>query len=151
MCRVSFQQWNFEYEGDNWYICLLYFSYIIAQAYLTVNISFTWMTLTFIVNGKHLETCIENMVTWKKICEGKEDNKTIGSSNERGFCWAGFVLSLYLSLISYLLLLLSRFSRVQLSVTPWTAAHQASPSKGFSRQEHWSGLPFPSPRKLLLF
>ena len=30
-------------------------------------------------------------------------------------------------------------------VTPWTAAHQAPPSLGFSRQEHWSGLPFPSP------
>ena len=36
-------------------------------------------------------------------------------------------------------------SRVQLLVTPWTAAHQAPPSLGFSRQEHWSGLPFPSP------
>ena len=44
-----------------------------------------------------------------------------------------------------LLLLLSRFSRVRLCVTPWTAAYQASPSMGFSRQEHWSGLPFPSP------
>ena len=44
-----------------------------------------------------------------------------------------------------LLLLLSRFSRVQLCATPWTAAHQAPPSLGFSRQEHWSGLPFPSP------
>ena len=44
-----------------------------------------------------------------------------------------------------LLLILSRFSRVQLGATPWTAAHQASPSMGFSRQEHWSGLPFPSP------
>ena len=43
------------------------------------------------------------------------------------------------------LLLLSRFSRVQLCVTPQTAAHQAPPSLGFSRQEHWSGLPFPSP------
>ena len=43
------------------------------------------------------------------------------------------------------LLLLSHFSRVQLCETPWTAAHQASPSLGFSRQEHWSGLPFPSP------
>ena len=45
----------------------------------------------------------------------------------------------------YALLLLSCFSRVQLCVTPETAAHQASPSLGFSRQEHWSGLPFPSP------
>ena len=44
-----------------------------------------------------------------------------------------------------LLLLLSRFSHVWLCATPYTAAHQASPSLGFSRQEHWSGLPFPSP------
>ena len=44
-----------------------------------------------------------------------------------------------------LLLLLSRFSCARLCATPWTAAYQASPSMGFSRQEHWSGLPFPSP------
>ena len=44
-----------------------------------------------------------------------------------------------------LLLLLSRFSRVRLRATPQTAAHQAPLSLGFSRQEHWSGLPFPSP------
>ena len=44
-----------------------------------------------------------------------------------------------------LLLLLSRFSRVRLCATPQTAAHQAPPSLAFSRQEHWSGLPFPSP------
>ena len=44
-----------------------------------------------------------------------------------------------------LLLLLSLFSRVRLCATPQTAAHQAPPSLGFSRQEHWSGLPFPSP------
>ena len=43
------------------------------------------------------------------------------------------------------LLLLSHFSRVQLCATPQTAAHQAPQSLGFSRQEHWSGLPFPSP------
>ena len=44
-----------------------------------------------------------------------------------------------------LLLLLSRVSRVRLCTTRQTAAHQAPPSLGFSRQEHWSGLPFPSP------
>ena len=44
-----------------------------------------------------------------------------------------------------LLLLLSRFSRVQLCATPEMAAHQAPPSLGSSSQEHWSGLPFPSP------
>ena len=36
-------------------------------------------------------------------------------------------------------------SRVRLFTIPWTAAYQAPPSMGFSRQEYWSGLPFPSP------
>ena len=44
-----------------------------------------------------------------------------------------------------LLLLLSHFSRVRLCVTPQTSAHQALLPLGFSRQEHWSGLPLPSP------
>ena len=44
-----------------------------------------------------------------------------------------------------LLLLLSHFSRVRLCATPETAAHQTPPSLEFSTQEHWSGLPFPSP------
>ena len=43
------------------------------------------------------------------------------------------------------MLLLSRFSRVQVCATSQTAAHQAPPSLGFSRQEHWNGVPFPSP------
>ena len=43
--------------------------------------------------------------------------------------------------IQLLLLLLSRFSRVQLCATP----EMAPPSLGFSKQEHWGGLPFPSP------
>ena len=47
--------------------------------------------------------------------------------------------------IEQLLLLLSHFSHVQFCATRQTAAHQAPPSLGFSRQEHGSGLPFPSP------
>ena len=39
-------------------------------------------------------------------------------------------------------------SRVRLFETPWTVAYQAPPSMGFSRQEYWSGLPFPSPGDL---
>ena len=46
-----------------------------------------------------------------------------------------------------LLLLLSRFSRIRLYATPRMAAHEAPLSLGFSRQEHWSGLPFPSPMR----
>ena len=39
-------------------------------------------------------------------------------------------------------------SHVRLFVTPWTIAYQAPPSMGFSKQEYWSGLPFPSPGDL---
>ena len=39
-------------------------------------------------------------------------------------------------------------SRVRLFVSPWTVAHQAHPSMEFSRQQYWSGLPFPSPGDL---
>ena len=53
---------------------------------------------------------------------------------------------LYHYFVSFSCLLLpSRFSHVRLCATPWTAAYQASLFMGFSRQEHWSGLPFPSP------
>ena len=45
----------------------------------------------------------------------------------------------------WFLLLLSRLSHVRLCATPQTADHQAPPTLGFSRQEHWSGLPFPCP------
>ena len=48
-------------------------------------------------------------------------------------------------LYKMLLLLLSCFSCVRLCMTPYTASYQAPLSLGFSRQEHWSGLPFPSP------
>ena len=42
----------------------------------------------------------------------------------------------------------SHFSHVQLFAIPWTVAHQAPLSMGFSRQEQWSGLPLPSPGDL---
>ena len=54
-----------------------------------------------------------------------------------------WIISLNITPSSFILL--GHFSRVRLCVTPETAAHQAPPSLGFSRQEHWSGLPFPPP------
>ena len=57
----------------------------------------------------------------------------------------GHDLATKLLLLLLLLLLLSHFTRVTLCATPQTAAHQAPPSLAFSRQEHWSGLPFPFP------
>ena len=50
------------------------------------------------------------------------------------------------SISSLLLLLLSRFGRIRLCVTPWTVTYQAPPSMGFSRQGCWSGVPLPSPK-----
>ena len=42
-------------------------------------------------------------------------------------------------------------SHVRLCVTPWTVAHQAPPSMGFSRQEYWSGVPLPSPTRWAVY
>ena len=70
------------------------------------------------------------------------DMVQIGKGKCQGCILSPCLFNLYAEL---LLLLLSHFSCVRLCATPWTAAYQASPSMGFSRQEHWSGLPFPSP------
>ena len=51
-------------------------------------------------------------------------------------------------ILSRLKVKVKSLSHVRLFGTPWTVAYQASLSMGFSRQEYWSGLPFPSPRDL---
>ena len=74
-------------------------------------------------------------ITFLNMSLGTQDYQTSYASSST----CNIVLSLHL------LLLLSHFSRVRLCATPWTAAHQAPPSMGFSRQEYWSGVPLPSP------
>ena len=54
-------------------------------------------------------------------------------------------ISIHMSVNLYLLYKVKLLSRVWRFVTPWTVSYQAPPSMGFSRQEYWSGLPFPSP------
>ena len=70
-------------------------------------------------------------------------------SSKASILWRSAFFTVQLSypymLLLLLLLLLSHFSSVRLCATPEMAAHQALPSLGFSRQEYWSGLPFPSP------
>ena len=77
---------------------------------------------------------------------GKEIRLAAGDEIE-GYLPPGTGLTFQLLMLQQLLLLLllRRFSRVRLCATPQTAAHQAPPSLGFSRQEHWSRLLFPSP------
>ena len=57
-------------------------------------------------------------------------------------CWGLRSILAKIPHTALLLLLVSRFSRVQPCATPQMAAHQAPPSLGFSRQEHWNGSPF---------
>ena len=74
------------------------------------------------------------------------ENKLMVTREERmwGINWK-IKIDIYTLLLLLLLLLWSRFSRVRLCATPWTAAHQAPLSTELSRQEYWNGLPFPSP------
>ena len=79
-----------------------------------------------------------------------QENYTHTHTHTHTYIYTHIDVCIYINIIytyihTLLLLLLSRFSRVWLCATPQTAAHQASLSLGFSRQEHWSGLPFPSP------
>ena len=92
---------------------------------------------------------VENLLavweTWV-LSLGWEDPLEKGKATHSSILtWRIHILfySLYYEKGFMLLLLLNRFSRVQLCETPETAAHQAPPSLGFSKQEHWSGLPFP--------
>ena len=56
---------------------------------------------------------------------------------------------IYIYIYIYIVKVKLKFlSHVRLFATPWTVAYQAPPSLGFSRQEYWSGVPFPSPGDL---
>ena len=62
--------------------------------------------------------------------------------------WPRFQVRCFLRQLTAAVNIFHCLSRVQLFVTPWTVAYQAPPSMGFSRQEYWSGVPFPSPGDL---
>ena len=84
-------------------------------------------------------------MNWSTKCKNRREIQS-GQEQSRDidFFGGGVYIHIYIIQI-YMLLLLSHFSRVWLLATPWTAAHQAPPSMGFSRQEYWSGVPLPSP------
>ena len=98
----------------------------------------------------------DEMVAWHHWLNGHEFEQTPGDSEGQGnlACCSPWGqkesdttewLNNSNMMLNSVLLLLSRFSRVRLCATPQTAAHQAPLSLGFSRQEHWSGFPFPPP------
>ena len=101
-----------------------------------LQVSREHLIFSFWLMLKHKRTDHPDVVTvWAKWKNNRAAQQWIKKPREKK--WE--------SLLDTMLLLLSHFSRVRLCMTPQTAAHQAPPSLGFSRQEHWSGLPFPSP------
>ena len=87
--------------------------------------------------GSTLGGCTQSLMHTSTQQKKQWPCKSLGHTNQ--LVLLGLLRSLLLGL------LLSRFSHVWLCSTPETAAHQAPLSLGFSRQEHWSGLPLPSP------
>ena len=120
-CTVRLKMFYFLSLFFVYYFCDRYYKPIILQYYIANCVS--WVP----------------RLTWL--------NLQVGLTNTLSE-WNMFVcreLTVFQSLLANLLLLLNRFSHVWLCATPETAAHQAPRSLGFSRQEHWSGLPFPCP------
>ena len=64
------------------------------------------------------------------------------------YYWVVRVLCVFCEQFSYQKVKVKSLSHVWLFAIPWTVAHQAPPSMGFSKQEYWSGLPYPSPGDL---
>ena len=114
--------------------CPLQYSWALLVAQLVKNLPAMWETWVWkIWRRERLPT----PVFWPREFHGLYSpwsHKELDTTEQ---------ISLHFTLC--LLLLLSHFSHVRLCATPETAAYQAPPSLGFSRQEHWSGLPFPSP------
>ena len=112
----------------------------------------SWILILVLILGTYLRVLILGSICQifekkkkKQIFLGVALNLKISLGSIVTWIISSILINVYERLFLYLLLLLSCFSRVRLCATPYTAAHQALPSLGFSRQEHWSGLPCPSP------
>ena len=103
---------------------------------MQVRFTFSWIWIAFL--GTRMETILSTLSTTKYAPQ------IFILSNRAAFSIN--LCDFFLGKSSNMdMLLLSHFSCVRLCATPETATHQAPLSLGFSRQEHWSGLPFPSP------
>ena len=100
-------------------------------------------------NGKRLREIIHTG-TWitKSLCCTPETNKTLFMNYAPVYKIKGFKKSMKTKKLQTAVICVLMLLCVPLFVTPWIIAHQAPLSMGFSRQEYWSGLPFPPPGHL---
>ena len=126
------------------------------RAFPDASFIFSALTLRMTPFGKRdwdIDT-LKSRPCWPQQCKGLILKKREEWEVEVSILGYTSSISLYLSVhicvFKYLTLyfVLSHFSRVRLFATPWTVARQVPLSMGFSRQEHWSRLPFPSPGNL---
>ena len=102
---------------------------------LTINL---WLKGSAAAAAKSLQSC---PTLWDPIDSSPPDSPIPGVLQARTLEWVAISFSnAWKSKVKVKLL-----SHVWLLATPWTAAYQAPPSMGFSRQEYWSGVPVPSP------
>ena len=128
--------------------------------------------ILFVFLHSHADCCVENILYWGKISKEaialnsgektwslKQGQQQLGVARS-GIHFKGKAVRIPREWMAYCFsdyFLFSKrlerkkvksLSRVWFFATPWTVAYQASPSMGFSRQEYWSGLPFPFPEDL---
>ena len=131
----------------HWFISLItsYLLPCLFYSLLCSNVRYMCIQEIFVGRMIFLDCATKKMYQYTSIKTELECQNSHTITKIRFFVnWIGSKEHLFIYLL-LLLLLLSRFSHVRLLATPQTAAHQAPPSLGFSRQEYWSGLPFPSP------
>ena len=111
------------------------------------NIIFLFILSSLLVLEELLEVVLEAdgivFLISSVCCLVDEDKRLVQASNERDWLWGKLCLVL-VDRVKWG----KSLSRVQLFAPPWAVAYQAPPSMGLSRQEYWSGLPFPSPEDL---
>ena len=111
----------------------------------------TWLVSTTVENSQEsLECLFITVQSNKKTCAPLQGSSSWLKLEEGGITPVIMMPCLLISLIHWISerRRVKRLSRVRLFATPWTVACQAPPSMGFSRQEYWSGLSFPSPGDL---
>ena len=110
--------------------------------------AFVWITINC---GKFWKRC-EYKTTWPaswEICmQVRKQQLELDMEQQTASKWEKkYFKAIYChpAYLTYIQSEVKSLSRVRLFSTPWTVAYQAPPSMGFSRQESWNGLPFPSP------